>query len=58
MVISRGDVYISTSVQLKMCVISLSIYIGVLAGTYLVTELSHNLVQSVSLLGEILSLGE
>lgn len=41
-----------------MCVISFSIYVGVLAGTYLVTELSHNLVQSVRLLGEILSLGE
>lgn len=41
-----------------MCVISFSIYVGVLAGTYLVTELSHNLVQSVRLLGKILSLGE
>jgi len=63
MIIKETDVYIndiSTSVQSKKRVSSLfrSTWTRQPAGTYLVTELSHNLVQSVRLLGEILSLGE
>lgn len=41
-----------------MCISLLSIYAASVTDTYLIAELSHNLVQSVRLFGKILSLGE